>query len=165
MDSDLDPLTAVMFGLGKLSTVINNPNSRIFDISEAEEVKPESLKNRPRKLAPYAAKRLDGRNTRELVSSLHNDGHTCEYIADRLKMTANNVRYHMKVLKLTPRYGPNKQAKPIVQQDINGTFINRFSSAREASRKTGISRSSIQDCCSGKIPSTRGFIFKYTESF
>ncbi len=58
-----------------------------------------------------------------------------------------------------------KDMKPVEQYDLNGVFIKRFDGIHEASRQTGICRSSIHDCCTGRqgAKSTHGFVFKFAD--
>lgn len=52
--------------------------------------------------------------------------------------------------------------KPKINQyDMLGNYISEFKSIGEASKLTGISRSPIWSCCSGKYKSAGGFIWRY----
>lgn len=53
-----------------------------------------------------------------------------------------------------------KRRKPIIQYDINGNYLNEYSSAL----LTGFSESNIIACCRGKIGSAYGYIWRYKES-
>lgn len=55
---------------------------------------------------------------------------------------------------------PN-MSKSISQYDLNGDFIQDFSSIREAARVLGFSMCNIKDCCKGRYKQTHGYIFKY----
>ena len=55
----------------------------------------------------------------------------------------------------------NKLSKRVDQYDLNGNFITSYPSAREASRRLGISQSLISSVCRGEHTHTHGFIFKY----
>ena len=55
----------------------------------------------------------------------------------------------------------SKPKKPVLQFSKNGEFIAEYPSAREAERTTGISNSSICQCCKGKRKSCGGYIWKY----
>lgn len=52
-------------------------------------------------------------------------------------------------------------SKPIDQYSKEGRYIKTFDSAVKASNETGIDRSSITLCCSGKYKSSGGFVWKY----
>jgi hypothetical protein len=52
-------------------------------------------------------------------------------------------------------------AKPVVQLSLQNEAIEEFGSAREASRKLGISYKGISKCCNGKLKSYKGFIWKF----
>lgn len=52
--------------------------------------------------------------------------------------------------------------RPIIQETVDGKFVNRFADAREAQRLTGVPRSSIQAYCNGsRISHIHGFKWKY----
>lgn len=56
------------------------------------------------------------------------------------------------------QYSNNKK---ILQYDKEKNFLKEWSSIAEASRKLGLSKSSISLCCSGKYKTCGGFIWKY----
>ena len=49
------------------------------------------------------------------------------------------------------------------QYNLNNELIANFPSIQEATRKTGICKSSIQSACCGKQKTAGGFIWKYIE--
>lgn len=51
--------------------------------------------------------------------------------------------------------------KPVMQFDLNGTFIKEFDSAKIAAIKTNCNSSWIVQCCLGKIKKHKGFLWKY----
>lgn len=54
----------------------------------------------------------------------------------------------------------SKPHKPVFQYTKQGEFVAEYFSQSEASRVTGINRSSISNCCLGQRPSAGGFIWK-----
>lgn len=52
-------------------------------------------------------------------------------------------------------------SKRIAQYSQHGELINIFESLKNASLKTGVSKSSIRRCCNGKYKTSCGFIWKY----
>lgn len=52
--------------------------------------------------------------------------------------------------------------KSVQQFDKLGTLLNKFSSAVEAQLITGIHQTNICKCCSGKLKSSGGFIWKFS---
>lgn len=56
----------------------------------------------------------------------------------------------------------NHCVKPINQYGLDGKFIKTWESATIAG-KSGFSRSSILQCCKGKIKTSGGYIWKYTD--
>ena len=67
------------------------------------------------------------------------------------------------------RYGTRNQrtgeknAKPVVQMDMDGNVIADYPSAIEAQRATGINRYLIRQCCNGKQESAGGYRWKFKE--
>jgi hypothetical protein len=56
------------------------------------------------------------------------------------------------------------KAKEVYQYDLNGKFINSYSSTGVAARTLGLkSGSHIGECCRGKIKTYKGFIWRYAE--
>lgn len=51
--------------------------------------------------------------------------------------------------------------KPVIQYDMQGNFIKRYNSIKEASEEINISSSGINNCCKRRIKSTNGFRFTY----
>lgn len=61
-------------------------------------------------------------------------------------------------------YPNTGKAKEVYQYDLNGKFINKYSSTGEAARSIGAKGSShIGECCRGKIKTYKGFIWRYSE--
>ena len=52
-------------------------------------------------------------------------------------------------------------SKPILQFDLQGSFIKEWSSGIEAEEFTKISRASICSCCKGNLKTAGGFVWKY----
>lgn len=59
------------------------------------------------------------------------------------------------------RYYKGANKKPIIQYDLDGNFIAKYNSAREAEKETGIGFRMISRVCKGERPCTHGFIFKF----
>ncbi len=55
-----------------------------------------------------------------------------------------------------------KKRKPVDQLTLNLDLVTRFSSAKEAEERTGISRSHISSCIHGKRKHAGGFVWKFT---
>ena len=68
------------------------------------------------------------------------------------------------VLREVKNYTHTGKSKPVNQYDLNGKFINSYSSTGEAARSIGAKASShIGECCRGKIKSYKGFVWRYAE--
>ena len=55
--------------------------------------------------------------------------------------------------------------KKIIQYDLNMNFIKEWNSSKEAALQLNIYNSQISQCCTGKIKSAKGFIFKFKDNF
>lgn len=68
--------------------------------------------------------------------------------------------------KYNANYGDAKEKnhaplrKPVIQYDLNGKFINRFSSVMEA-EKSGFNTGAISRCANGEYKQTKGFIWRF----
>lgn len=49
------------------------------------------------------------------------------------------------------------------QYDLNGRFIKKWSCAKEIERNLGIHHSHIAKCCTGKLKTAGGYVWKYEE--
>jgi len=65
----------------------------------------------------------------------------------------------------------NKYCKKVYQYDLNGNLLNTFLSIVNAAKSISKSddelkriRSGIGNCCNGRLKTTRGYIFKFTEN-
>lgn len=68
------------------------------------------------------------------------------------------------ILGETKDYKNLGKAKEVYQYDLNGKFINRYSSTGEAARSLGLkSGSHIGECCRGKIKTYKNFVWRYAE--
>jgi len=56
----------------------------------------------------------------------------------------------------------NYQKRKVSQYDLQGNLIRSFDSIKEASSH-GFSEGNIQDCCVGRLKSSKGFIWRYSE--
>ena len=61
-------------------------------------------------------------------------------------------------------YPNTGKAKQVYQYDLEGRFINSYSSTGEAARSLGVKNGShIGECCRGKIRQYKGFVWRYSE--
>jgi group I intron endonuclease len=85
-----------------------------------------------------------------------------EKISKRLKEyfnKGNNINKEKISRIMTEKFG-----KKVIQYDINNIYINSYPSISEAVRQTGVSRTSIQYCISGRLKTGGGFIWKKCEN-
>ena len=55
----------------------------------------------------------------------------------------------------------NSPTKSVLQYSMNGEFITKYPSTREAERITGCYHNSISACCEGKQKSAGGYVWRY----
>ena len=71
----------------------------------------------------------------------------------------------MKKGKNSNFYGKSGELSPVSKSVLQFTkdnvFINEFVSATEASKTTGISQKNISCCCTGRLKSAGGYIWKH----
>jgi hypothetical protein len=77
----------------------------------------------------------------------------------RYKIDNIPLKISIDFLKNMEHFG-NYERK-VIQYDINGNFVEKFNSIKEASIKTGSTSPRIVDVCKGNRNKTNGFIFKY----
>jgi hypothetical protein len=97
----------------------------------------------------------------------HYDGNKYNNTPENLSWTtrAENQKHRYDVLG---HHGANKgrcgdkmwTSKPVLMYDLNGNFIQRFASMREASQKTEISDSCIRSASCGKQKSAGGYLWE-----
>lgn len=82
-----------------------------------------------------------------------------------IKTLSGNFYWSKKpFLEKVKNYNNLGKAKEVYQYDLNGKFINSYSSTGVAARTLGLkSGSHIGECCRGKIKTYKGFIWRYAE--
>mgnify|MGYP002616187008 FL=1 len=113
-------------------------------------------------------------NPKNLPFVNHKDENPSNNCADNLEWCTHeyNLQYSMERNGRTKgretTTHPHNQAVPVVAYTFEGEIVARFDSVWEAAEKfknKGVDgrglRNRIRSCCSGKIPSTCGFIWKY----
>lgn len=61
----------------------------------------------------------------------------------------------------TPVKKVRSHKKPVIMRTLDGLYITKFKSIKEASRKTNISDTHISDCCKGKYKQCGGYLWEY----
>lgn len=113
---------------------------------------------------------------KELVAEYKTIGEAAEAVQVSRSIIINALNQEPKVLSAnfywsrkpilgeTREYKNLGKAKEVYQYDLNGKFVNKYSSTGEAARSLGISSNShIGECCRGKIKSYKGFVWRYAE--
>lgn len=89
-----------------------------------------------------------------------NIGHCCAHTPNHNSAGGYIWRY---IEDITPvvSYTPHS----ICQLDLEGNLIAIYKTATLAKERTGVSQSSISNCCNDKIKSVKGFVFKKYKDF
>jgi hypothetical protein len=58
----------------------------------------------------------------------------------------------------------NHRARPVIQFDLSGNFINRYKCALYAVKEHGFDSGSISKACSGKLHTAYGFIWRFEDT-
>jgi group I intron endonuclease len=74
-----------------------------------------------------------------------------------------NTDFTIKVANTDYNQIAEKNKKTVNQYGKDESFIKEWPSGREASESLGIDRGNISACCKGKLKTTGGFIWKYSE--
>lgn len=73
-----------------------------------------------------------------------------------------NIHYGTAIKKLSDaKRNHPAMSKPVLQFNLDGTFVAEYPSANEAARMTGIKQGNISSCCNRTTKSTNGFIWRY----
>lgn len=99
----------------------------------------------------------------------HKNGIKSDNRVENLEWTSvsENIKHAYRVLGKKPncpntgRFGKDSTRAIIVQQIKDGNVVAEYYGAREASRKTGIHRNSIYQCCQGVNKSGGGYQWQY----
>ena len=62
---------------------------------------------------------------------------------------------------VTPKRHPLKPNRPVLQFSLDGKYITRYESSKEASAATGLGLTSVRASCNGAREYAGNFIFKY----
>lgn len=145
------------------------------------------LRGNMMKLTEYKNPQRDQEQTHYLVVNLRKCGYNRVYMVHRLvaetfipnpdnlpvpnHIDGNKSNNCVENLEWTT-YGENNQhaidnhlrsprGRKVCQYDLDENFIMEFKSVTEASRQTGIGRSTISNCLNGRAPENSNYIWKY----
>lgn len=93
----------------------------------------------------------------------HKDENKLNNNVDNLEWctVAYNNTYGTRLQKVSEN---NKLRKEVLKFDINGDFIEEYSSVREATEKNNLkSLANISQCCNKKRRSVKGYVFRFKE--
>lgn len=110
-------------------------------------------------------------NTKKRMSEVHKGGTSGmkgKKVSDETKKRMSESHKGLCAGEKHPMFGKHhkeesrkKVSKTVLQYTLDGDFICEWISSHEVERVLGYSRANISKCCSGKLKSTYGFIWKY----
>ena len=122
--------------------------------------------SREAKYEIFAIHRLIGlhfiKNPKNKKTINHIDGNKLNNCVDNLEW-ATHSENTLHAYKLGMINNTGCSHKKVIQYDLNGVELNRFKSMADASRETGISRTGIIGCCSGRYETSGNCRWKVEE--
>lgn len=119
---------------------------------------------------------VEGKDQVDHISGIRDDARVenLRYCTHKENMSFELCRKHMSESQKEAQNRPevnekrigknNPMARAVIQLTLNGEFIKRFDTARDAERDTGFNNSHIAKCCKGKLKTTGGFKWRYEKS-
>ena len=92
---------------------------------------------------------------------------SCDRLDDYKPYTFDNIRLTVWINNKKKSHNDrvnginNKSSKSVIQFNINGDFINKYYSIKQAERETSIDNSHIVKCCQGKRKTAGKYIWRY----
>lgn len=92
----------------------------------------------------------------------HINGIKTDNRSDNLEwMTIEENNHHAVRSGLNNNIGAkHPKSIPVSQYNTDGSLVFAFESMRQAAKRTGFNQGGISECCSGNIPTYKGFIWK-----
>ena len=153
----------------KMSEAQKGKNNGFYGKLHSEEIRKKISKAKKGKNNSFYGKHLSEEQKKKISEANKgktpwNKGKTNIY-SEETKRKMSEKKKGRKLSEETKRKMSEIRSKTVLQID-KSTYetIAEFPSASEAERQLGYSHSNISKCCSGKIKSAYGFIWKYKES-
>lgn len=102
-------------------------------------------------------------------NKLNNDVSNLEWITakenmnfgTRNKRQKDATNYSDEKRKFIARENGKKASRSVMQFSLDGNFIEKYCSGKDAHKQTCINHSHIMECCSGKRKTAGGYVWKY----
>jgi hypothetical protein len=142
----------------------NNPNKRykehISDTKREKTKKSNWIKNLIKNNQKPILEILEKTSLNEF------EGLEKKYIEEQIALGNKLLNFDISgkgnILKKTNKQRQNltlKTGHTVFQFDLNGNFINKFNSLREAEKMTGVNHGNISKCCNNIFKHTGGYVF------
>lgn len=84
---------------------------------------------------------------------------------DNLEYCDNTYNYHYgtRIERVSEINKNNSCSRPIIQYELDGTFVREWPSIRETKRECGYNNRGIIGCCNGEFKTAYGYIWRYKE--
>ena len=87
--------------------------------------------------------------------------------ANRGKVRSEEVRRKMSIARIGKHYESEEQilkkSKPVMQFTKDGVFVKQYKSMSDAQRYTGTRKGNISKCCSGKVKTANGYVWRFVD--
>lgn len=140
-------------------------DGRVTKVSGLEEVSKSST-DRKRAVLKFT---LDGKflerydSVKEAKDSTGISVSAIRRACQDFKFTSGGYRWKFEDNKTCVSVADKMYKRPVRQYDIHGHILNKFESILEASKQTGVERTSIYRCCTGKTNTGGGFMWEYEQ--
>lgn len=102
----------------------------------------------------------------QAILELFKEGVSIDVICDKLGTSLQYVRGILFYHRLIERpAGSDKYCKkrPVIARRVTGEHVGEYDTVLDAARETELSEWSVRQCCTGKIQSSSGMVFRFKE--
>lgn len=133
-----------------------------------------STRNFKRRKREHKSDLLKGGHANPILQNLYDKHGKENMIVEEIAQCPKEYQYKLEQWFITTQQpninisllarGCHVPSDGVTQYDLSGNFLNEYSSAREASRQSGVTLTGILKCCKSKINMSGGFMWHYTKN-